>query len=804
MGKMTGILALLGFWTLLIAQAAIIRDQVEFRYRESLPAGEQSYIVHMEKLDPSVTVSTSRTPLSRYTQLLLDVQQRAGITVNSDGSPSPSRVPIHVYERVLSGFSARLTSTEVPLLRNSNGVLGVYPDVVRSLQTTRTPEFLGLNTMLGLWPQAHFGDDVILGVFDSGVWPERESFSDVGYGPIPTRWNGTCQTGTDWNTTNCNKKLIGARYFSAGYEQATGPLNETLESRSPRDTHGHGTHTASTAAGNPVEGANLYGFANGTARGMAPKARIAVYKTCWTGGCLTSDTLAAFEFAIADGVDVISISFGTDPLPYEVSGIAIGGFAAMQRGIFISCAGGNDGPDFGTVSNAAPWLMTVAASTLDRKSGACALQLGDTFTVTGQSLWLKGNTSFPVPPNGLIYGRDAAKDNVTQATYCIPDSLNATMVKGKVVLCRRGVNGLVEKGAVVLAAGGIGMILINTVQRGDTTSADLHLLPAVHVGYTEGVRLAAYMNTTAAAGPSTFSLMCGEQLGVKPAPATAAFSSRGPNVVTPEVLKPDITAPGVQILAAWTGRVGPTRLSFDNRVVDFNMISGTSMACPHVTGVAALLKSAHPEWSPAAIKSAMMTTASIIDNMDQIIIDSYTGDQAVPWEFGSGQVMPQRALDPGLVYDMGVQDYVNFLCALKYSETTLRMFTGEAVTCPSVPIRLEDMNYPSFSAVFRQAPSLTPLSMNMTRTLTNVGNASATYRAQIVAPPGFFANVTVDPEVLTFAGINEKQRFTVQVSTVNTPDATLVNKTQTGFAYLLWFDGVTHLVESPISVTLFK
>jgi subtilisin family serine protease len=170
-------------------------------------------------------------------------------------------------------------------------VLGVYPDVVRSLQTTRTPEFLGLNTMLGLWPQAHFGDDVIVGVFDSGVWPERESFSDVGYGPIPTRWNGTCQTGTDWNATNCNKKLIGARYFYAGYEQATGPLNETVESRSARDTDGHGTHTASTAAGSPVEGANLNGFANGTARGMAPKARIAVYKICWTGGCITSDIL---------------------------------------------------------------------------------------------------------------------------------------------------------------------------------------------------------------------------------------------------------------------------------------------------------------------------------------------------------------------------------------------------------------------------------------------------------------------------------------------------------------------------------
>jgi subtilisin family serine protease len=494
----------------------------------------------------------------------------------------------------------------------------------------------------------------------------------------------------------------------------------------------------------------------------------------------------------------IQVSVGGAARDYSVDSIAIGAFGAMEQGVFVAASAGNSGPALQTVENNAPWITTVAASTLDRAFPANVI-LGNNQFILGQSLY-----SGKGLPNAteLITGAAASSGNVTASILCLPGSLSPALAQGKILLCERGTNARVEKGAVVLAAGGAGMIIYNTAAD-EGVLADPHLLPATMVGDQEGGAILAYTDNGNTTPVASFQFLATEY-NVK-APLIASFSSRGPNSVTPQVLKPDVTAPGVDIIAAWTGAAGPTNLAFDERRVGFNIISGTSMSCPHVSGVGALLRGAHPEWSPAAIKSAIMTTATIRDSTQvDVITDQYGLVAATPFQFGAGHVRPEMALDPGLVYDMGFQDYVDFLCASNYTADAIQVFTtthNETVVCPQSPIRVEDLNYPSFAVVFQQPPSLEEISVNMTRTVTNVGNANATYAAQIVRPAD--TQISVYPEVLSFSAVNEKKTFTLQVTTVNAPSATLFNVSVTEFGYLVWTDGI-RAVQSPISITVYK
>lgn len=194
-------------------------------------------------------------------------------------SVSDSAEMIYTYENVIHGFSTRLTAKQAQLLESQPGILFVLPELKYELHTTRTPQFLGLDKNTDLLPQSNSESDVIIGVLDTGVWPESKSFDDTGLGPIPSSWKGACESGTNFTASNCNRKLIGARYFSKGYEGTLGPIDTSKESRSPRDDDGHGTHTSTTAAGSAVQDANLFDYAKGTARGMATRARVAAYKS---------------------------------------------------------------------------------------------------------------------------------------------------------------------------------------------------------------------------------------------------------------------------------------------------------------------------------------------------------------------------------------------------------------------------------------------------------------------------------------------------------------------------------------------
>uniref|UniRef100_A0A5B6YFZ0 Subtilisin-like protease n=1 Tax=Davidia involucrata TaxID=16924 RepID=A0A5B6YFZ0_DAVIN len=728
---------------------------------------KQTYIVHMNHHHKPLSYATHHDWYSAHLQSL---------TSTSDSL-------LYTYTTAYNGFAASLDPDQAQSLRQSASVIGVYEESVYTLHTTRTPKFLGLDTELGLWtghtPQElnQASQDVIIGVLDTGVWPESKSFDDSGMPDVPALWKGQCESGIDFKPSLCNKKLVGARSFSKGYHMASGnDPKKTIENMSPRDQDGHGTHTASTAAGSQVANASLLGYASGIARGMATRARVATYKVCWRTGCFGSDILAGMDRAIMDGVDVLSLSLGGGSVPYYRDTIAIGAFTAMEMGIFVSCSAGNSGPSKESLANMAPWIMTVGAGTLDRDFPAYA-SLGNGHRFTGVSLY--SGQGMGAKPVALVYD----KNSKSSGNLCLPGSLEPEFVRGKVVLCDRGINARVEKGAVVRDAGGVGMILANTAASGEELVADSHLIPAVAVGRKVGDLIRGYVRSDA--NPTAVLSFGGTELNVRPSPVVAAFSSRGPNLVTPEILKPDVIGPGVNILAAWSEAVGPTGLENDTRKTHFNIMSGTSMSCPHISGLAALLKAAHPDWSPSAIKSALMTTAYTRDNTNSPLRDAAGGSFSTPWAHGSGHVDPHKALSPGLVYDISPDNYIAFLCSLNYTIDHLQAIVKRPnITCSRKFADPGQLNYPSFSVLFGKSRVV-----RYSRELTNVGAAGSEYQVSVDSPPT--VGVTVNPSGLVFRKVGEKKRYTV----------TFVSKKggmNHAFGSIVW-NNAQHQVRSPIA-----
>ncbi|KAK8967042.1 Subtilisin-like protease [Platanthera guangdongensis] len=696
-------------------------------------------------------------------------------------SIDPSLHLLYSYSSLVSAFAASLLPHHLPLLHSHPAVLLLLPDPLLHPLTTRTPFFLRLPSF-PLPPSPSPSSDIIIGILDTGVWPESPSFADNGLPHIPSRWRGQCEPSVDFPPSLCNRKLIGARSFSRGFHASAG---DTKEHFSARDQDGHGTHTASTAAGTPALNASLFGYANGIARGMAPLARIAAYKVCWSTGCFGSDILAAMEQAIADGVDVLSLSLGGGSAPLSRDPVSVGALSAVARGVFVACSAGNSGPARSTLTNTAPWIATIGAGTLDRDFPAYAtIGTGERFA--GVSLYSgAGMASNPVP---VVYGRGShSKDNSSK--LCLAGSLDPAEVKGKVVFCDRGINARVEKGQVVKDAGGVGMILANIAVNGEELVADSHLLPAVALGSEEGDKIRNYVTSEPnATALLTFS---GTVVDIRPSPVVAAFSSRGPNTVVPEILKPDLIGPGVNILAGWSGSIGPTGLEKDERRSEFNILSGTSMSCPHISGVAALLKAAHPSWSPAAIKSALMTTAYVTDNTGAHLRDA-GGSAATPMAYGSGYVDPQKALNPGLVYDAKLDDYVAFLCSIEPSVRLIQSITkNPKISCSRKLPNPGDLNYPSFSVLFNKKSRK---AVKYGRVVTNVAPKGSVYSAAIEGPAA--VDVVVKPAKLVFKKEGQKLRYSVTFSWKKGRGS----EAGMAFGSITWSDG-EHQVRSPISYT---
>ncbi|XP_042460773.1 subtilisin-like protease 4 [Zingiber officinale] len=621
---------------------------------------------------------------------------------------SVDRRLLHSYSDVFSGFAAMLTEEELQEIRKKNGFVRVFPDRVLHVMTTHTPDFLGLKVgSKGLWDDSNLGSGVIIGVLDTGVTPGHPSYDDEGVPPPPSTWKGSCDL-----KTGCNNKLIGARSMITGW-------------RHPIDEGGHGTHTSATAGGNFVRNASYFGFAKGTAAGMAPRAHLAIYQVCGgDGSCNSADILAGLDVAVKDGVDILSLSLGGRSTPLDQDPIAIGSFAAARKGIFVSCAGGNDGPDYFTLSNEAPWMLTVAASSVDRSFRA-SVKLPNGKVIPGESLDQPSN--FPESYLPLYYS--------SESPSCAMDPPNDSQ-RGSIWVCEVELGRLLRVAAFAKSRGARALISISSKTEGATISIRKMDFPGVVLTIQEGSDLISYLNS--ASNPSASIVFNGTVLGVSPAPVVAYFSSRGPSQATPGILKPDISGPGLNIFAAY--------IHSSDTPDQYYIISGTSMATPHLSGVAALLKAAHPTWSPAAIKSAIITTADA-DVFDELL------EPALYFAKGAGHVNPNKAANPGLIYDITDDDYISYICG-KFGEEGARNIARRVVDCSKI-VTEEELNYPSILLAPKGRTEA-----KVTRTVTNVGPAKSSYTVS-VSISKTAVSTTVTPTKLTFTELNEQKSFTM-------------------------------------------
>ncbi|CAN6329245.1 unnamed protein product [Urochloa humidicola] len=693
-------------------------------------SSRSTYIVHVRP-PPNFSTHMSSTKLETWYRSFLPP------LVSTTRSDIPF---IHTYREAILGFTVNLTKNEVEYVTKREGVLMVYEDYLIPLLTTHTPEFLGLRSNGGVWSSAGMGEGIIIGLLDSGIDASHISFDDEGMKPPPAKWRGSCNFG---GRVKCNKKLIGGRSLFRG-------------SYSPTDSVGHGTHTASTAAGRSVEGASVLGNGKGTASGMAPHAHIAMYQVCGKFGCFASDIIAGMDAAITDGVDILSISLGGKSVPIHRDTLAIGAFSAMRKGIFVSCSAGNSGPLPSSLGNEAPWVLTVAASTMDRKMEAI-VKLGDGRSYVGESAYQPSN----LDPLQLV------------------PEFGSGEIKGKVVACNLdGPRGQLQLGQTVHDAGGAGMIVLGN--SGHNTFAAAHILPASYVNAIDATKIREYMKNSDK--PTASIVFNGTSLGTTPSPVVAYFSSRGPSIQTPGILKPDIIGPGVNVIAAWPFKVGPGAAGEKNMV--FNTLSGTSMSAPHLSGIAAIIKSVHPDWSPAAIKSAIMTTAYVLDDNKKPILDEKL-NPAGHFSIGAGHVNPSQAINPGLIYDTDEEQYISYLCGLGYTDTQVEIIAKRNGPCEEGrKITEAELNYPSIAIT----ASTGKLVVN--RTVTNVGDASSSYTVDIEMPKEVTASVS--PSKLEFTKANEKKTFTVTL----TWDA---NGTKHAEGNIRWVSD-KHVVRSPIVI----
>jgi subtilisin family serine protease len=627
---------------------------------------------------------------------------------------------LYSYTYSLNGFAAVLTHAQATKLANAAGVASVEADRLHRATTENSPDFLGLTDPAdGLYAKGFDGEGVVVGVVDTGIWPEHPSFSDQSdladrpgssgkrlraYDNPPKSWHGACQGGIGWSADDCNNKLIGARYFMKGFE--THDVVKT-DYRSARDHDGHGTHTASTAAGNAGVEASIFGVDRGVVSGIAPRARIAAYKALWNdAGGFTSDLAAAIDTAVADGVDVINYSIGSST-PSFLSADTFAFLFANRGGVFASVAAGNDGPGAGTVGApaVAPWVMTVGASTQDRTFQG-SVELGDGSEFLGASV-TTGTEMLQIvdAANAAVSGAAPA-----DAELCVPGALDPAVVSGKIVLCLRGVIARVDKSLAVSLAGGAGMALYNP----DDVQAlvtDNHWVPSVHINFSAGTAIKAYI----AGNPGATAQIHGGASTPTPGSVMADFSSRGPNAAENNLLKPDVTAPGVNILA------GNSPTPFHGAPGElFQSISGTSMSAPHVAGLAALLVQAHPAWMPDQIKSALMLTAR-----QDVVKEDGTTD-ADTFDFGAGHVVPNSAVEPGITMAPAptavgtLFQYVGFTC-VDFE------FVWVPGTCAAVggPVEPENLNLPSI-AISRLVGSQT-----VSRTFTSVDAGTVTWTPTI-------------------------------------------------------------------------
>ncbi|GJN24902.1 hypothetical protein PR202_gb12678 [Eleusine coracana subsp. coracana] len=677
---------------LVLLVASVLHGVPNVAEATAATAGRRVYIVFTERQTPLQAAESSDVSAKIETfhhGLISDALL--------DGSSARDRVVYH-YTRSLNGFAARLTEDEKNNLAGKDGVLSIHERVMYRPQTTRSWDFLGLP--LHEHRSLPFEQDVIIGMIDTGITPG---------------------------------KIIGAWAYDGGL-----PDGQVF----PIDDEGHGTHIASTAAGRVVRNASLYGLANGTARGAVPGARLAIYKVClYNTGCASEDILAAMDDAIADGVDVISASLSAHTArEYPDDALAIGAFHAVRRGVLTSVPAGNCGPKLGTVSNVAPWMISTAGTTTDRRI-VSKLVLGNRKNILGHSI-----NTFPD-----IIGKQAL---LVDPGNCV-ENLEGAWYKGAILLCPPGQ--LIDQ-RFIIRSGATGIILPD--RSDDEEDYPSFTLPVVLVGQAQFQEILRYYNGSSVESKNVM-----------------ITSSSPENLYSRTLAHPESTSwpPGhlsARHPQAWT-------MSGQSLTIS----SGTSIASPHVTGAAAYVKSVHPHWSPAATISSLVTTAKPI----------HSNVREAEFAYGAGQVNPIRAADPGLVYDASEADYINLLCAQGYNASQLASITGTRTICPTTGPMVH-LNYPSIAVpVINYGVEFT---VEIPRKVTNVGPANSVYHARIRSAEGI--TVSVEPDELVFTA--EREELSFKVSVTGSLQMPAANGSSLGAsASIIWSDG-KHEVRSPIYV----
>ncbi|HEU5491487.1 MAG TPA: S8 family serine peptidase [Gaiellaceae bacterium] len=663
------------------------------------------------------------------------------------------------YSVALNGYSALLTEAQAVALENVKGVADVQEDVMKQPTTDSSPAFLGLTGAGGAYARGIDGSGVVVGIIDTGIWPEHPSFAGAGFpsppttGPLPCEFGNIAGNPADAPFT-CNNKLIGAYEMLDTYRALIGADPDEYESA--RDDNGHGTHTASTTAGNANVAATVVGTDRGRISGIAPRAHVIAYKGLGNLGGFTSDLADAIDQAVTDGVDVINYSIGggcaVGNCPVQADELAF--LFAAQAGVFVAVSAGNSGPGPGTIGSPsfAPWVTTVGANT-QRRFFQATVRLGNNATYTGASI-----------TQGVGSRRIVDAANHANALCSPAVAFNPALPAGAIVLCQRGVVARVAKSRAVKNAGGGGMVMFENNDVG-VLATDTHHVPSVHVDNTPGLAIKAYI---AAQGAAATASITAEQVSNWPfAPSMTEFSSRGPNNHSGDFLKPDVTAPGTQILAGTSPTPDPVTVPPAPGVGEvtgqlFMAIQGTSMSSPHVAGLFALLKEANPDWSASAAKSALMTTAN------QSVLNNDRVNQATPFAQGAGQPNVGRpndkgsAFQPGIVYEAGTNAYLAAMC-----DTFPALFTNPTATCAALQglgfsTKAYNLNLPSIGV------GALPGQVTVKRTVTSVAkdNGNRTYTASVVEPAGY--DISVSPSSFTLKS-GETRSYNVTITNVSAP-----------------------------------
>ncbi|XP_061361962.1 subtilisin-like protease SBT2.6 [Gastrolobium bilobum] len=699
---------------------------------------------------------------------------------------------LYSYRHLINGFAVHLSPEQAEILRHGPGVKSVERDWKVRRLTTHTPEFLGLPN--GVWPTGggydHAGEDIVIGFVDSGIYPHHPSFGTHNtepYGPVP-KYRGKCEVDPDTKRSFCNGKIIGAQHFAQA-ATAAGAFNPSIDFASPLDGDGHGSHTASIAAGRNGIPVKMYGHEFGKASGMAPRARIAVYKALYRlFGGFVADVVAALDQAVHDGVDILSLSVGPNSPQATTKTTYLNPFdatllGAVKAGVFVAQAAGNAGPFPKTLVSYSPWITSVAAA-IDDRTYKNHLILGNGRILAGVGLSPSthlNQTYKLVAANDVLLDSSVMKYIPTDCQR--PEVLNKKLIEGNILLCGYSYNFVVGTSSIKKVSetantlGAVGFVLcVENVSPGMKFDPVPVSLPGILItDVSKSKELIDYYNIST---PRDWTGRVKSFKGTgkigdglmpilhKSAPQVALFSARGPNIKDfsfqeADLLKPDILAPGSLIWAAWSlnGTDEPNYVG-----EEFAMISGTSMAAPHIAGIAALIKQQHPHWSPAAIKSALMTTATTLDRAGSpILAQQYSETEAMklvratPFDYGSGHVNPRAALDPGLIFDAGYEDYLGFLCTTPGIDVReIKNYTN--LPCNNTMVHPSNLNTPSITISHLVGTQV------VTRTVTNVAEEE-TYVITARMQPAIA--IEVNPPAMTLkAGASRKFTVTLTVRSV--------------------------------------